>query len=297
MTPAARLSAAIEVLADLERSPPAGGGCPEGLGPVASLRRLEGPRRHREPRLRRPAPQSLGGLDHGRGDAARGAPRHAEAPARPGRRDHRRLFSGERHAPAPLTDAERERLDGRRRSTARRPRSPAISRTGSSLRSGTLFGDDLVPELQALATRAPLDLRVNTLKVASREGGARRAVPSRRRRDAALAARAAHRSERGRPRPGRAGRARVPEGLDRDPGRGLAARGAALRREAGRAGGRPLRRRRRQDPGARRHDGEPRPDLRHRQRCPPPRADPRAARPRRRPQRPGPHAAGQAPMR
>ena len=44
--------------------------------------------------------------------------------------------------------------------------------------------------------------------------------------------------------------------------------------EARRAGGRSLRRRRRQDPGARRHDGQPRPDLRHRQRRPPSCADP-----------------------
>ena len=185
-----------------------------------------------------------------------------------------------------------------RASASRRRRSPPRSASGSTADARRRAGPcrRRFSGLDRAVARAPLrrrsraenagarhpcalDLRVNTLKVASREE-AHDALPhSRRRRDAALAAGPAHRAERGRPRPRPCSRARVPQGLGRDPGRGLAARGAALRREAGRAGGRPLRRRRRQDAGARGHDGEPRPDLRHRQRRPPPRADPRAARP------------------
>jgi 16S rRNA (cytosine967-C5)-methyltransferase len=78
------------------------------------------------------------------------------------------LCSGERFAPEPLTPMERERLetgslDGAPASVAGDfPEwiEPSLQR---------LFGDDLVPEMQALTARAPLDLRVNTLKVAARE--------------------------------------------------------------------------------------------------------------------------------
>ena len=105
----------------------------QGLGSFAPLRRLEGPRRHREPRLRRPAPQGFRRVDHGRGRAPCGPPRHAEAPARAWTpRRSRALFSGERFAPAPLTD-ERARAGSSRhaRRTRRRP-SRAISPSGSS---------------------------------------------------------------------------------------------------------------------------------------------------------------------
>ncbi|AWM87269.1 RsmB/NOP family class I SAM-dependent RNA methyltransferase [Microvirga sp. 17 mud 1-3] len=78
------------------------------------------------------------------------------------------LFSGERFAPEPLTEAERERLTNATLDGAPAPAAgdfpdwiaPSLER---------LFGDDLVPEMQALTARAPLDLRVNTLKAASRE--------------------------------------------------------------------------------------------------------------------------------
>jgi 16S rRNA (cytosine967-C5)-methyltransferase len=78
------------------------------------------------------------------------------------------LCSGERFAPEPLSDAERGRLEGAGLDGAPAPVAgdfpdwiePSLQR---------LFGDALVPEMQALATRAPLDLRANTLKVASRE--------------------------------------------------------------------------------------------------------------------------------
>jgi 16S rRNA (cytosine967-C5)-methyltransferase len=78
------------------------------------------------------------------------------------------LCSGERFAPEPLSADERERLEQASLDGAPAPVAgdfpewiePSLCR---------LFGDDLVPEMQALAARAPLDLRVNTLKVASRE--------------------------------------------------------------------------------------------------------------------------------
>jgi 16S rRNA (cytosine967-C5)-methyltransferase len=78
------------------------------------------------------------------------------------------LCSGERFAPAPLTEAERERLAAGTLGDAPAPVAGDFPEwIEPSLRR--LLGDDLVPEMQALATRAPLDLRVNTLKVASRE--------------------------------------------------------------------------------------------------------------------------------
>jgi 16S rRNA (cytosine967-C5)-methyltransferase len=73
------------------------------------------------------------------------------------------LFSGERFAPESLSDAERERL-----ASATLDGAPAHVAGDfpewlePSLKA--LFGDDLVPEMQALATRAPLDVRVNVLK-------------------------------------------------------------------------------------------------------------------------------------
>ena len=78
------------------------------------------------------------------------------------------LCSGERFAPEPLTPAERERL-----ASAGLDEAPAHVAGDfpewiePSLRR--LFGDEIVPEMQALTARAPLDLRVNALKVSSRE--------------------------------------------------------------------------------------------------------------------------------
>jgi 16S rRNA (cytosine967-C5)-methyltransferase len=78
------------------------------------------------------------------------------------------LFTGERFAPEPLSAAERERLESARLDDAPAHVAgdfpdwiePSLQR---------LFGDDTVPELQGLSARAPLDLRVNTLKVSSRD--------------------------------------------------------------------------------------------------------------------------------
>ena len=136
MTPAARISAAIEVLADIEARRRPAAGRPEGLGPVPPLRRLQGPGRHREPRLRRPAPEGLRRLDHGRGHAPRracsaccacSAASTPEAIAA--------LCSGERFAPEPLSRRRARAARDRPTSTAPRPLSPATSRTGSSRRS------------------------------------------------------------------------------------------------------------------------------------------------------------------
>jgi 16S rRNA (cytosine967-C5)-methyltransferase len=77
------------------------------------------------------------------------------------------LCSGERFAPEPLSAAERERLENADLRGAPAPVAgdfpdwiePSLQR---------LFEGDLVSEMQALATRAPLDLRVNPLKVSSR---------------------------------------------------------------------------------------------------------------------------------
>jgi 16S rRNA (cytosine967-C5)-methyltransferase len=78
------------------------------------------------------------------------------------------LCSGERFAPEPLTADERERLEKADLSRAPAPVAGDFPEwIEPSLRR--LFGDDLVPEMQALTTRAPLDLRVNSLKVSSRE--------------------------------------------------------------------------------------------------------------------------------
>ncbi|MBA1157196.1 RsmB/NOP family class I SAM-dependent RNA methyltransferase [Microvirga mediterraneensis] len=78
------------------------------------------------------------------------------------------LCSGERFAPEPLSEDERERLEKADLSGAPAHVAgdfpdwiePSLQR---------FFGEDLVVEMQALATRAPIDLRVNTLKVSSRE--------------------------------------------------------------------------------------------------------------------------------
>jgi 16S rRNA (cytosine967-C5)-methyltransferase len=73
------------------------------------------------------------------------------------------MCSGERFAPEPLNAKERLRLTDARLADA-----PAhIQADFPKWIAGPLqdaFGDDLVPELTALATRAPLDLRVNTLR-------------------------------------------------------------------------------------------------------------------------------------
>ena len=74
------------------------------------------------------------------------------------------LCNGERFAPEPLGDAERKALTGN--SLADAPAHVAGDFPDwieGSL--GNLFGESLVAEMVALSARAPVDLRVNTLKV------------------------------------------------------------------------------------------------------------------------------------
>ena len=89
MTPAARLSAAIEVFAEIEARRRPAGGRAQGLGPGASFRRLLRPRRYCGSRLRRAAPESVVGVADGRGKPARRPHRHAASRARPRRRGDR----------------------------------------------------------------------------------------------------------------------------------------------------------------------------------------------------------------
>jgi 16S rRNA (cytosine967-C5)-methyltransferase len=167
MIPAARLSAAIEVLSDIEgRRRPA----PDALKDWGLSHRFAGSKDRAAiaslvyDALRRKASAAwimgegsaravlLGMLRLQRG-------LNVDAVAA--------LCSGERFAPAPLSCEERSRLaeatlDGAPVHAAGDfPEwvAPSLSRA---------FGDDLVPELRALATRAPLDIRANALK-ATRE--------------------------------------------------------------------------------------------------------------------------------
>ena len=73
------------------------------------------------------------------------------------------LFSGERFAPAPLTADERRRIEAGTLDAA----PPEVAGDAPAFLLAELtaaLGDDLVPELRALARRAPLDLRVNALR-------------------------------------------------------------------------------------------------------------------------------------
>jgi 16S rRNA (cytosine967-C5)-methyltransferase len=74
-----------------------------------------------------------------------------------------RLTDGSQHAPAPLTDDERTRLEGASLDDA-----PSHVRGDYpewlDAQLAETFGDDRAEEGAALAQRAPLDLRVNTLK-------------------------------------------------------------------------------------------------------------------------------------
>ena len=107
------------------------------------------------------------------------------------------LCDGARFAPEPLTEAERAALTTRSLADAPAP----IAGDYPEWLDGYLaqvFGDDRVAEAVAMASRAPLDLRVNTLK-AKREKTPALAGASRRDADAVVAGRPAHRPRRRRP--------------------------------------------------------------------------------------------------
>ena len=189
------------------------------------------------------------------------------------------LFSGEGHAPAKLTEAERERLAAADLSGAP---SHVVGDFPEWLapQLEASFGASAAEEGRALAERAPVDLRVNLLKT-TRDKALARARPSQARADAALSRGPAHRHAPGRPRAAARLRPGLRQGPRRVAGRGLAARRAPRRSQARHAGPRPLRRRGRQDAGARRRDGQPGPDLRRRPRRASPCADLRAGSPAR----------------
>ncbi|MGQ3675285.1 RsmB/NOP family class I SAM-dependent RNA methyltransferase [Xanthobacter sp. TB0139] len=163
MTPAARLSAAIEVLADIaaKRRPVA-----EALKDWGRSHRFAGSGDR----------AAISGIVY---DTLR---RRASAAGLMGSEEPRalvlgmlkvmrgldaeqigQLADGSRFAPAPLTKKERERLSGDALENA----PPFVQGDypqwlHASLRH--VFGDDVIAEGEALANRAPLDLRVNTLK-------------------------------------------------------------------------------------------------------------------------------------
>jgi 16S rRNA (cytosine967-C5)-methyltransferase len=73
------------------------------------------------------------------------------------------LANGADHAPAPLSDAERQALD-RASLEGAPPHVEGDYPEWLDPHLARVFGDERVEEATALATRAPLDLRVNTLK-------------------------------------------------------------------------------------------------------------------------------------
>ncbi|AWN53430.1 RsmB/NOP family class I SAM-dependent RNA methyltransferase [Methylobacterium sp. 17Sr1-1] len=168
MTPGARLSAAIEVLADIaERRRPVADALKDwglahrfaGSGDRATIATLvyDALRRRASAAwiMGEDSPRAvlIGSLRLQRGLAARTV---AE------------LFTGERFAPAPLTESERERLETGTLSHAPVHVAGDVPEWVVPSLAAAL-GDDLLPELRALARRAPLDIRVNTLK-ATRDG-------------------------------------------------------------------------------------------------------------------------------
>ncbi|WP_147027614.1 RsmB/NOP family class I SAM-dependent RNA methyltransferase [Methylobacterium oxalidis] len=163
MTPAARCSAAIEVLADIaERRRPAADALKDwglahrfaGSGDRAAIASLV-----YDALRRRASAAWIMGEDSARAVLI-GSLRLQQGLAAP---TIAALFSGERFAPAPLTEAERERLE--RGNLAEAPPEVAGDAPDWVLPSlGATLGDDLLPELRALGRRAPLDIRINTLK-------------------------------------------------------------------------------------------------------------------------------------
>ncbi|MCJ2130697.1 RsmB/NOP family class I SAM-dependent RNA methyltransferase [Methylobacterium sp. E-045] len=163
MTPPARLSAAIEVLADIAgRRRPAADALKDwglahrfaGSGDRAAIASLV------YDALRRRASSAWVMGDETPRAILIGMLRLQHGLAAPTIAE---LFSGERFAPDPLTDAERTAIvEG---SLAEAPAHVAGDVPDWILPSlGHLFGDALLEELRALARRAPLDIRINTLK-------------------------------------------------------------------------------------------------------------------------------------
>ena len=227
MTPAARLSAAIEVLADIEaRRRPAADALKDwglshrfaGSGDRAAIAGLA----YDALRRRASAAWIMGeemprAIVLGTLRLERGLDVDALAA----------LADGSRFAPGPLSDTERTRLAAASLEDAP-PWVAGDYPEWLDPHFARVFGEERAAELAALAARAPLDLRVNTLK-ADRQCRCR-AFRARRRADALVTTRAAHPAQGGGEEPGDPRRARLPQGDDRNTGRRLAARRAARRR-------------------------------------------------------------------
>jgi 16S rRNA (cytosine967-C5)-methyltransferase len=163
MTPAARVAAAIEVLGDIEtRRRPAAEAMKDwglahrfaGSGDRAAISGLvhDGLRKKSSSAWlmgdASPRAEVLGALKQTRG---------LDGNAIAG------LFSGEGHAPVPLTEAERHRL-ATADLTGAPPHVAGDFPEWLTPEFQASFGDDAVEEGWALAHRAPVDLRVNLLK-------------------------------------------------------------------------------------------------------------------------------------
>jgi len=175
MTPGARLSAALEVLDDIvaRRRPAA-----DALKDWGLARRFAGSQDRAAvaslvyDALRRRASAAF----------VMGFAQMADAPSRAvllgalrlarglGVPDIAKLCDGSRFAPAPLDEEERSRLEAGAAALADAP-APVAGDFPAWLEAslGGEFGENLVAELQPLAQRAPLDLRVNTLKATREE--------------------------------------------------------------------------------------------------------------------------------
>ena len=233
MTPGARASAAIEVLADIEaRKRPASEALKDwglshrfaGSGDRAAIGNLVFDACARAPRAPMPwartSPRALVLQDagHGLGQDARGGrgPRRWGPPCAGAveRRPSLPGWSAIFPADAPAGNIAATIRSGFRRNSSE-PLAPGPARRGRRSRE-----------------RAPVDLRVNTLKADARQG-AEGAAPFRCGADAAFARRRAHRAgAEVRDEPSCRGRARSRQGLVRGAGRRLAARRAAFRRQA-----------------------------------------------------------------
>ena len=167
MTPAARVQAAIELLDEIENGPAA---ADRTVAAFFKARRYAGAkdrgaitdlvyavlRRQGELRWRLHRPPDGRALVMAQLTLANGDP--AAAPEA--------LFTGERYAPAPLAAEERGLLDRLRSERDAEPPAAARANIPDWLWPDLTrhFGADVEQECRALNARAPVDLRVNTLK-------------------------------------------------------------------------------------------------------------------------------------
>jgi 16S rRNA (cytosine967-C5)-methyltransferase len=162
MTPAARIQAAIEVLTDLiERKRPA----PDALKDWGLSHRFAGSKDRAsiaslvyDALRRRSSAAWLMGTETPRTVMA-GSLRLQRGMDPAGVAG---LFSGERHAPEPLSDEEKARLAGSLNDAPEHVRADAPEWIWPSMQAA--FGENAVEEVVAFAARAPVDIRVNDLK-------------------------------------------------------------------------------------------------------------------------------------